>query len=50
MDLTLINFDSPTETRIFEKGRFEVYQVGPMTLGRVRAGLGVVAARGRGDR
>ncbi len=34
MDLTLINFDSPTETRIFEKGRFEVYQAGPMTLGR----------------
>jgi quercetin dioxygenase-like cupin family protein len=34
MDLTLIDFDSPTETRTFEKGRFEVYVVGPMTLGR----------------
>ncbi len=34
MDLTLINFDSPTETRTFEKGRFELYKVGPMTLGR----------------
>jgi quercetin dioxygenase-like cupin family protein len=34
MDLTLIDFDSPTETRTFEKGRFEVYAVGPMTLGR----------------
>ena len=34
MDLTLINFDAPTETRTFEKGRFDVYSVGPMTLGR----------------
>ena len=34
MDLTLIDFDSPSETRTFEKGRFEVYAVGPMTLGR----------------
>ena len=34
MDLTLIDFDSPTEVREFDKGRFEVYQVGPMTLGR----------------
>ena len=34
MDLTLIAFDSPTEVRTFEKGRFEVYRVGPMTLGR----------------
>ena len=34
MDLTLINFDNPTETRTFEKGRFELYRVGPMTLGR----------------
>src|SRR3954449_5272936 len=34
MDLTLIDFDSPTEVREFEKGRFEVYEVGPMTLGR----------------
>jgi quercetin dioxygenase-like cupin family protein len=34
MDLTLIPFDEPTETRSFEKGRFEVYKVGPMTLGR----------------
>ncbi len=34
MDLTLINFDAPTETRNFEKGRFELYRVGPMTLGR----------------
>ena len=34
MDLALIAFDEPTETRSFEKGRFEVYKVGPMTLGR----------------
>ena len=34
MDLQLIDFDSPSETREFEKGRFEVYEVGPMTLGR----------------
>ena len=34
MDLTLIDFDSPTEVRDFDKGRFEVYRVGPMTLGR----------------
>jgi quercetin dioxygenase-like cupin family protein len=34
MDLTLLPFDRPTETRSFEKGRFELYEVGPMTLGR----------------
>jgi len=34
MDLTLIDFESPTEVRSFDKGRFEVYRVGPMTLGR----------------
>jgi quercetin dioxygenase-like cupin family protein len=34
MDLALIPLDRPTETRTFEKGRFEVYEVGPMTLGR----------------
>jgi len=33
-DLTLVNLDAPTEVRTFEKGRFEVYRVGPMTLGR----------------
>lgn len=32
--LTLINFDEPSETRTFEKGKFETYRVGPMTLGR----------------
>jgi quercetin dioxygenase-like cupin family protein len=34
MDLTLLDLDHPTETRTFETGRFEVYEVGPMTLGR----------------
>jgi quercetin dioxygenase-like cupin family protein len=34
VDLTLIDFDSPTEVRTFEKGRFELYSVGPMTIGR----------------
>ena len=34
MDLTLVNLDDPAETREFEKGRFEVFKVGPMTLGR----------------
>ena len=33
-DLTLVNFDDPTEVRTFPNGRFELYTVGPMTLGR----------------
>ena len=34
MDLTLVNLDDPTERREFDHGRFEVFKVGPMTLGR----------------
>jgi hypothetical protein len=34
MQLTLVHLDAPTETRSFARGRFEVYRVGPMTLGR----------------
>ena len=34
MHLTLLPLDDPTETRVFDKGRFDVYAVGPMTLGR----------------
>jgi len=34
MDLTLLKLDEPTETRTFERGRFELYSVGPMTIGR----------------
>jgi hypothetical protein len=32
--LELVSLDAPTEVRTFEKGKFEVYRVGPMTLGR----------------
>jgi quercetin dioxygenase-like cupin family protein len=34
MDLQLINLEHPSDVRNFAKGRFEVYNVGPMTLGR----------------
>jgi quercetin dioxygenase-like cupin family protein len=34
VDLTLLNLADPAEVREFEKGRFEVYRVGPMTIGR----------------
>jgi Cupin domain len=34
VDLKLVNFDDPDEVRTFPKGRFELYEVGPMTLGR----------------
>jgi quercetin dioxygenase-like cupin family protein len=34
VDLELIPFDEPAETRRFEKGRFELYRVGPATIGR----------------
>ena len=34
MDLTLLTLDEPTETRTFERGRIELYSVGPMTIGR----------------
>ncbi len=33
-DLTLVSLDEPSEVRTFAKGRFELYRVGPMTLGR----------------
>jgi quercetin dioxygenase-like cupin family protein len=34
MDLALIPLGDPNERRTFEKGVFEVYRVGPMTIGR----------------
>ncbi len=34
MDLTLINLDNPTELRTFPNGRFELYKIGPITVGR----------------
>jgi mannose-6-phosphate isomerase-like protein (cupin superfamily) len=33
-NLTLVNFDQPTEVRTFARGRFELYEIGPMTIGR----------------
>jgi quercetin dioxygenase-like cupin family protein len=33
-NLDLINVDEPSETRAFDKGRFDVYRVGPTTVGR----------------
>ncbi|HZQ65499.1 MAG TPA: cupin domain-containing protein [Gaiellaceae bacterium] len=34
MILELVHLDAPAETREFEKGRFEVYRVGSVTVGR----------------
>jgi hypothetical protein len=34
MDVELINFEEPTETRTFENGRFDLYKFGPAILGR----------------
>ena len=34
MDLRLVSLDEPSETRTFEKGKFELYEVGPATIGR----------------
>ena len=29
MNLTLVSLDEPAEVRTFDKGRFELYRVGP---------------------
>ena len=34
MDLRLVSLSEPSETRHFEKGKFELYVVGPATIGR----------------
>ena len=34
IELELLNLENPSEVRTFEKGRFEIYRFGPMTLGR----------------
>jgi len=34
IELELLNLESPSEVRTFDKGRFEIYRIGPMTLGR----------------
>lgn len=33
-DVVLKRFDAPDETRVFDKGRFEIVRLGGMTLGR----------------
>ena len=34
LDVLLKRFDAPDETRVFEKGRFEVVRLGGVTIGR----------------
>jgi hypothetical protein len=34
LDVVLKRFEAPDETRVFEKGRFEIVRVGGMTIGR----------------
>jgi mannose-6-phosphate isomerase-like protein (cupin superfamily) len=34
LDVVLKRFDAPDETRVFEKGRFDIIRVGRMTIGR----------------
>ena len=34
MDVELKRFDNPDETRLFEKGKFEIVHVGGMAIGR----------------
>ena len=50
-DVILKRFENPDETRVFEKGKFELVQLGGMTIGRayLRTGLEVVGARRQGN-
>jgi quercetin dioxygenase-like cupin family protein len=34
LDIILRNFQTPDETRVFEKGKLEIIRIGGMTLGR----------------
>ena len=34
MDVILKRFENPDETRVFEKGKFEIVEIGGMTIGR----------------
>ena len=34
LDVILKRFETPDETRVFEKGRFEIVNIGGMTIGR----------------
>jgi quercetin dioxygenase-like cupin family protein len=36
IDVILRHFDSPDETRVMEKGRFEIVRIGGVTIGRAR--------------
>jgi quercetin dioxygenase-like cupin family protein len=36
MELEIKRFDAPDETRAFDKGTFEVVEIGGMTIGRAR--------------
>jgi quercetin dioxygenase-like cupin family protein len=36
MELEIKSFDAPDETRAFDKGTFEVVEIGGMTIGRAR--------------
>ena len=45
MELQTVDVGSPSEVREFEHGRFEVYRVGPKTLGRATYDPGWVWSR-----
>ena len=47
MDAILKRFESPDETRVFEKGKFEIVEIGGMTIGRAtyQPGWKMVGAR-----
>ncbi len=34
LEVVLKRFENPDEVRVFEKGRFEIVRVGPVTIGR----------------
>ena len=34
LDVILKRFDAPDETRVFDKGKFEIVHIGGMTIGR----------------
>jgi hypothetical protein len=34
LDVILKRFDSPDETRVFDKGKFEIIHIGGMTIGK----------------
>jgi hypothetical protein len=42
VNVTLVSLEGPADVRTFEKGRFEVYRIGPMVIGRASYGPGWV--------